>query len=396
MAVLTRAQPEGASARTPRRLFRADSPADVICAALVAESLPTGRSTLAICTDKCRGDLEAFRECMLSLARLYDWDAVIDISGLPINAHSMGTAESASRLSVVHDTLETIAILRGRLDSDPDELYLTCIYHPDVQAMCRAFPDARRLYYPHGFDSLTSYEVVYYEPYLARSRRSVQTVVKDLFRRLMWGVDAVPLRRVELDGAFTFNESLPWVPENHSLPQLTKRDTMHSLFARLNDDVQAYYSGLVESSRDRAGLLMVAAQPGNDEAAQVAGIDAHVHVAAAMVERERLSSLVVKPHPMTSSQWLEEVLAALRTAIPGVDLKLVDRFATYPVELVVAPLSLRAAGSALSSSLKHIRQIYGIPCYCPESRVRELWERAGRAEIVDSWINESRPYYTAV
>jgi hypothetical protein len=396
----------------PRRLFRADSTSDVICAALVADTLGPGQSILAICGDKYAADTEALRECLFALSGLYSWDAVVDISGLPINRHTMGTAMSASRWAALRDTLRTAELLRrrlagpfgvgaeadvvGALDSMIDELYVTCVYHSDVQTLVRILPSAKTFYYPHGFGCLMSSELLYYKPVLSDTHRNPVMLVKDAVRRVLWGRDAVPVRTVHLDGAYSFNVAMPWAHEQYSLARLENRATMTKLFERLPADVQGYYRALADSCDSRTGLLMVSGQSGTDFSGEEAEVEAHLHVARSMTARHNLSSLVVKPHPMGSSGWSERVVAALSSGLPAVELKVIDEHRYYPIELVMVPFSIASAGTVLSNALRNIRKIYDVPCYCPESRLLEVWRRTSRGAIADEWVAEARAHYTAV
>ena len=394
----------------PRRLFRADSPGDVICSALVANTLPDGESVLAFCTDKSTGDVASLRDCLLALAELHDWHAVVDISGLPINQHAMGVTDNHSRRRMIADTLHTAELLRqklaGPLGLDPDrriarqldaaidELYVTCVYHADVQALMKSFSRALKFYYPHGFGGLSPSELKYYEPVLVGVRRNPANSLKDTVRRVVWGRDAVPLRTVRLDGAYSFDLPMPWT-ETHSVSHLETKATMAGLFRQLPDQVRSYFGGLATDLSTPLGLVLLSGKGSRDTRGEEAEIEAHVHVARSMIGRHHLQSLVVKPHPMGSPAWSGRVIAELEVCLADVDIKVMSQYHQYPVEVVLVPFSIASAGTVISMTLRTIRQIYEVPCYCPESRLLAIWHGANRA-AVEEWVAQSRDYYVAV
>jgi hypothetical protein len=382
-----------------------------VCSVLVCNMLPPGESVLAYCTDKSTGDIDSLRDCLLHLARLHSWHAVIDISGLPINQHSMGRAPRRSRRSVLRDTLRTSEMLRerladafdvnggsvdDRLDAAVDELYVTCVYHPDVQMLMRVLPRARKFYYPHGFGGLSPSELRYYEPFLRGGRRGPHSLGKDLIRRLLWGPDAVPLRTATLDGAYSFDLTMPWARQQFSLSQLESEAVMKDLFGRLPDEVRAYFGKLADSCSGRPGLLLIAGKGSIDPDGEETEIEAHVHVARSMVMRHHLTSMLVKPHPMGSSDWTERIIARVRAELPDVGLTTIEHFHHYSIEIVLVPFSILCAGTVLSTTLRNIAKIYGVPCYCPESRLLAVWGRSSRAEVAAEWVAQSRVHYIAV
>lgn len=402
-------------ARPARRLFRADSPTDVVCAALVAQSLPAGHSVLALCTDKCMGDAREMSACQKALSRLYDWNAVVDVSNLPINQHAMGKTRS-SRLTRIRDTRRSVDQLRqtfapafgldphsGRLaqdlDSTVDEVYFTCVYHPDILALYRVFPRAKKVYYPHGFDSLAKYEMLYYDPYFSGSLAeglSSWTRLAHRVQGVVCGEDSVPVTRCRLDAAYYFNLPAPWTQESHSLAHYENRESMRRLFDRLPQDVQDYYRSLAAACGRNTALLLACAESGCDAEGDEIELRAYSNVVRRMVEEHGVDALVVKPHPMNSREWIERVTAAIQSSLPDLLLRVVDEYRHYPIEIALAPFEVPCAATTMSSALRNVRIIYSIPCYCPEDLVRQVWSRTPRLKIAEEWFSEYRQYYTAV
>lgn len=398
-----------------RRLFRADSPTDVVCAALVAQSLPAGHSVLAVCTDKCMGDPVEMSACQRALAGLYDWTAVLDVSNLPINQHAMEKTRT-SRWTRIRDTLRSVAQLRqafapafgvdphsGRLaealDNAVDEVYFTCIYHPDILALYRVFPRARKIYYPHGFDSLAKYEMMYYDPYFSGSLAEGLSPLTRLAHRVqgaLCGEESVPVTRCRLDAAYHFNLPAPWTRETHSLAHYENRQAMRQLFERLPRDVQEYYRSLAAESGRNTALLLVCAESGCDAEGDEIELRAYEKVVRRMVKEHEIRALVVKPHPMNSRSWIERVAGVIRSSLPDLLLRVVDEYRHYPIEIALAPFEVPCAATTMSSALRNVRIIYDIPCYCPEELVRQVWSRTPRLKIAEEWFSEYRQYYTAV
>src|SRR5690349_23820873 len=67
------------------RIFKAETPHDVVCAALVARALPVdGTTTLAWSSQKAFGDRRQFVLAMHATIAAYPWDTVIELPALPI------------------------------------------------------------------------------------------------------------------------------------------------------------------------------------------------------------------------------------------------------------------------------------------------------------------------
>src|SRR5207245_10975927 len=128
------------------------------------------------------------------------------------------------------------ASLPRDLDAAMDEIFVTCVSHPDVQAFCQLFPRARKIYTPHGFDSLHASEVMYYDPVLSGSlqpRPLRPAWWTDMGKRVAWGQDAVPVRQLRLDELYTFNQESPWPVIHHALNHWLALEPMRALFGRL-------------------------------------------------------------------------------------------------------------------------------------------------------------------
>lgn len=351
------------------------------------------------------------------MACVHDWETVVDVSGLPLAPHFVSGTPPTSTLRRLRDTASSVVMLRRRLAPvfglDPadraldrllstqvDELYLTCFHHPDVQAMYGLFPGARKIYIPHGFDSLHQSELRYYAfpgCGIGSGASTLKESAVDLVKRALFGREAVLPRRMAVDDAYSFNLPMPWALRQHDLRSSLNRGVMERLFARLPEAVRSYYRRLAGQARERTSLLLLAPYDSDRALQDELQTRAIVRLAGKMTDREGAACLLIKPHPVNSDAQLEAVRSRLAEALPGLRLLVIDEHREYPVEVMLAPFSIRACGAFGSSSLRTLKRVYGTTSYCPEEDLRELYSNPPYdPDMIKTWIEDNREDYIAV
>ncbi|HVE12300.1 MAG TPA: hypothetical protein VNI01_02795 [Elusimicrobiota bacterium] len=387
----------------PTRLFRADTPHDVVCATIVAESLPAGRNLLAFSTDKTSSDPAPFGARLREVAQMHPWASIVDVSGLPItprpgsNTALLSWSETAR--AIADSTRMLRRVLAEPLADRVDELYLTCLHHPDVQLMYDLFPSARKIAYPHGLDSVNATEIHLQTPFFAprRGLSRWRRAAGDLARRAAWGRDALLPRDLRLDAAYSFNLPVPWAAAQHDLSPLLTRQTMRDVFARLAAPVRAYFEDLARGSGGPAALLLLPPFDHDRDALNDAQAAAVADFARRLVERVRPAALVVKPHPREDAARLESVLKRLFPSPPGIPLVIAREHHAYPIEVVLSPFDVSVCGAFGSGSLRTLRRIYGAKSYCPEKALLDLYkDEPSFLTTIRVWIEDNRREYTAI
>src|SRR5262245_27217046 len=104
------------SATRARRVFRVDTPSDVLCAAMVAGALPPGDDILCYTTDRAYGPKDDYIAALRSVASFHPWAHIIDISGIPILRHLDRPVRTVgAKLRRARDTAKSVDFLRRRL-----------------------------------------------------------------------------------------------------------------------------------------------------------------------------------------------------------------------------------------------------------------------------------------
>lgn len=393
------------------RLFHADSSSDVVCASLVANQLPSGNDILCVSTGKAHSNPQEYLDALRGLTGLHDWQTVVDMSGLSIQRRAMSTILCSSvverwyRLQDTRRDLQNVrrliaplcglerdsSSLSNRLNQKIDELYITCLHHPDNQALYRIFPRARKIYFPHTLDSLVGVEIDYYAPYL----KCGQVSLSDRIKRLIWGADAVPLRQLNIDAAYSFNLPLPTAKEQHQIRHLLSRFTMSQLFARLPIDVQNYYRDLARCCNEDAALLLLTA--GNYGVDKSEEMELYVSSVDYLIKHTSAKEILVKPHPLSSPDWVEEVLVYLRSRANGADILMVREHFFYPIEIILAPFHIKSCAGIGSTSLRSLHKIHGLQSYCPENRMLHmLRNNAPMQTVFKQWAADFSHDYIAI
>ena len=401
--------------RLPTRLFRAASPSDMVCAALVAGQLSPGNHLLAMARDKSQADSKVYGECFESLVPLHDWRAVVDISGWSMTRDHAEAPPIADRWRHLWKARESMAELRRWiapivgvapgaaalervLDQCVDELYLTCLNHFDVRALYRVFPSARKLYYPHTLDSLAPSEADHYERYCSRQRWSTSAFVRDSLKRVVLGSDSVPVRHTRIDKFYTFRCVPVWTHEHTRLDVALSPAAMAQLFDRLPAQVRSYYGDLSRRCGADVGVLLLNPDDFGEQHPYASEVDGYLHLAREL-RRQGARTILVKPHSRSSVHWNDTVRSALEAehARLGTDLIFVEEFYHYPIEITIAPVRAVACAGMGTTCLGTLRRIYGMAAYCAEERMLRI--NAWNVDWRDNfrvWVEDYGKDYVAV
>jgi hypothetical protein len=400
-------------ASVPTRLFRAGSPSDVVCAALVADRLPEGNNVLAIAREKSQADSDSYRDCFTSLMPLYDWRGVVDLSGWSLAQDRLSAPTLTNRLRRLRDVRRSMNQLRRwiapvlgiapadrrlaiRVDGAVDEIFLTCPNHYDVRSLCRVFPLARKIFYPHTFDSLAPAEVDHYEPFCAAATVHLLDRASDLLKRMALGRDAVPMRHLAFDMVYTFREVPAWGSAHTILDFSLTPVAMRKLFDRLPDRVRTYFEELAHRGEGEVGVLLLNSDDFGKEHPYDREIEAYVYLASELCRRG-VRSIIAKPHSRSGAAWNARVEAELRKALPGLNIQFIARYTSYPIEITIAPFQATRCAGMGTTCLRTLPLIYGMTAYCAEKLMLEInaWNTAWR-ENYRIWVEDYGKEYIAV
>jgi hypothetical protein len=280
--------------------------------------------------------------------------------------------ELRSRLAGTLGLAPEGALLNERLDREIDELYLTCLHHPDVLAVCQVLPRARKIYYPHTFDSLCRSELGHLARVCETSTLPRRTLLFNRVKRALWGEDAVPLLRLKVDAAYTFKLPLPWALENHDLSDRITRAVLEKVFDRLPTPVRNYYQDLAAQCGGLTGIFLLNSE--DFPQFTLREIEAYEVMAEHLAQQCPGATLLVKMHSRGSQAHTDRVMERLRSRLPGVNFLPVLRYHFYPIEVVLAPFSVVACAGLGTTALRTLGQIYGIDAYCPVDLLRTLYQ----------------------
>ncbi len=378
-----------------RRLFRADTPADAFCAAIVAEYLPAGHDVLAISSDK--RDVESSEDWEFALraaAGAYPWTRVQSVSGLPLAKHVYRRYSPIRRL---RDTVSTLSELERALSTEFDELYLSLPHHPDVAILKQLMPRARTFYYPHSFGSLLPSEIVVQARFLSPQRRPRVTAlhrVVDAAKAAAFGARARPLRSLELDGVFTFNAVAPW-SETIRLEHLLSRSRMLELFEKLPDTVRHHFGALADAAGP-CGVLFLSVPGQNRPIPDADELTTYRDLAGRVLDASESRSLVVKPHPRGSRKWGASVISHLRSDL-GFQVTDASRYAELPAEVVLAGFDVEACIGLASAALLSFSRIHRAPALFSQEAQRALWTQQDFSEeLMSAWLAAADDLVTVV
>ena len=399
------------SSESPRRVFRADTPADVLCANLLLEHLPEGENTLAFCTDKTRGHKLEFASTMRAVAQSGPWARLVDISGLPINRYVLEDRPRITWRERVFDVRETVRIIRQRMSEGLrpslqgerygdwlgryfDEVLVTCIYHDDVRLFGSIWNRASKAYYPHTLGSLDASEVYQYPPFLLTSGKPRRTVL-DLLKWALWGRDAMPVRAMTLARIYTLSHAPDWGVEVVQLGDRVNRETLARHYLALPESYRMDLTALAERLGDRAGLLLLAADEG-DTLTQLER-EAHERVVRAMFTQSHIDSLLIKPHPRNSVAWCRDAMEAVESAFPELRTVPITVHSALPIEVIAIPMRLVACGGLGSTSFGTLKRALGLAVFCAESAFLESrMSRPLPLRAAEAWVRDSQDDYSCV
>jgi hypothetical protein len=98
------------------------------------------------------------------------------------------------------------------------------------------------------------------------------------------------------------------------------------------------------------------------------------------------ASLLVKPHPISGTRWVDAIRRRLATIS---SVSVVDKHHYLPVEVVLSAFDVVAVCGLGSTALGNLHRIYGLPIYSRDALLRELYSADGAATTaVESWISD--------
>lgn len=388
---------------TPVRVFRADTSVDVWCAAIVAATLEERPTILALSIDKAYAEDRRSWEILDRAAALHPWDAVVHLPDLPINRHWLDMDARPRRLRRLIDTRSSVRLLRRRMDDAAAsivggpvewETFVTALAHPDIRAFVHALKPVANHYTPHSFVSLNVNEITVDAPHAHPSASPRPVGRRERLKRAVLGRDAVVPTSIPVDTAYSFTTEAPWAASTVLLgPYL---GDVGALFDRLPDEMRQRVDALAASPTP-TGLLVLSSEERDESYPEWLELLGLVELASHVVEREGLASLLVKPHPRNGEQWLAQVVAALRDALPDVQVRSIAELGGLPVEAIATRISFSAVTGLGSSALVTLSRHLGVPAYCPERLVIQLiGATPDTVRMLDEWFDENRQYWNVV
>lgn len=392
------------------RIFRADTPHDVFCAAIVARRLPPGNDVLAVNTDYNKDEKQSgdYLECMLMAASVHAWKEVVNISGLPVNQfHKTPAITLSAKLNRVKDTIDSIRQLRQLLASpfgitpdssfianelqfSVDEIYLNTIQHAEVQAFYKIFPDKRKIHIPHGFDSLQKTEILAYNEFLNYKKRDITAFFLDTLKKIIFGEDGVPMRRMQFDASYSFNFPFPKLAEQYVIKQDLNPDLMRSLYENLTAEVHNYFSALAAEGVGKIGILLTQAEDHTENYPQKVEINGYTKLIKALISLEEVETILIKPHPRTGRGWLEQVVLHIRKHFPEINILVIENFRYLPIEVVLSAFeNVVACAGIASSAMRSLKTVYGLRTYYLKNILFDLYENCPQfLELYREWLCE--------
>lgn len=388
------------------RLFRADTPHDVASACLVA-ALSPGQDYLAVSADKAAADPTDYLLTMRAVARAHRWVDIIDISNLPISDHNWLRPDARSRrLTRYRDMRRSFELLSATLarrvpPEIVDELFVTCLDHPDIQVMSQVVTDATISYLPHGLGSIHEMENetgVRWTTSPSAGRRAHHALT-GMLKRPIWGKAATPPLSFEIEASYTFHRYPAFGRERHDLTFLMTPDVMHRLFVALPPHVRRVYElADGKGGSEPYGLLLLS--PSEDRGSDYPygrEISGFAYLASQLVTRRNLTRIVIKPHPRNSERWVSRVADAVRCELPQVEVTVVPDYPGIPVEIAASAMNIAAAAGIGSTAVQALARIYRIPTYSPDRLLRELNAHDPKwARRWEDWIRANHDLYTSI
>jgi len=386
------------------RVFRADTTVDVWCAAITQAVLGEAPAVLAYSRDKSGAERDAYEAAMQLAASAHPWDAIIDISDLPMNAHWFDRFDSKRSLRRLLDTRRSVRRLRRQVTTAVDgvapdarlELYVTCLTHPDIRAFVHALSDEDRAhYYPHSFLSLNGWELDSYEPYAIAYPARPPTHWRARMKRVVLGHSGVVPNVIRVDRAVTFEMSPPWARETIQLAAHPRE--IAGLVDRVPAAVRDELQRLRTTCRQPIGLLTIGPEEWDESYPLWMELQGTAELVAAVSAAESLGSILLKPHPRSSPDWVDRLTEAVRSAVPSVDLHVMKDLAGLPAEIIAPHLEVAAVAGVASTSLITLARLFGVHAYCAERLALQLYGVTPNSErLIGDWLDEHRSTWRVV
>jgi hypothetical protein len=276
---------------------------------------------------------------------------------------------------------EVLGLDGSSVEAALDEVYISVLTAGTMVTAYALSRSARMCCYPHTFTS------VGHEQYRLDFPRPLSGKVADAGKRLIWGPEAVPKRRIHLDLAVTFWHEPEWATETVSLSHLIAEPVMRGLFTSLPEPVRDYFQRLARECRPPTGVLLLESGDEKQDADNQDRIEseAYFRLVENLVEREGLGSLVVKPHPRMPPTKADEVTRALALGFPQLQIRALERHPTLPIEVVSVPFDFAACGSIVSTALCTLPLIYALRSYCDGGAAEALYGARTVDRILGEW-----------
>lgn len=354
------------------RLFRADTPHDVAAACLVA-SQTRGEDYLAISADKAFGEIDEYRLVMRAIARAHDWADIVDITGLPIARHDWLIPYARStRVQRYRDMRRSLRMLHATITRHlspkaVDELFLTCLDHPDIQLFTQVMPHAAVSHVPHGLGCIVDSENSTYVKWTSKPSmpRRVRYFTVSAMKRAVWGKAATPPLAFRIKHAYSFNRVPAFGQHRHHMPDLVTPNTLRRLFDVLPADIRRVYMSDVENKPGEKAALLLLLPPDDADSNYPNGqvVGRLTNLTGLLVDKHQVSGIIVKPHPRGSEHWTRRVTEAMQVAFDQGSITIIDKYPSVPIEIVAGVMNLAAAVGVSSTSLQTLARFYDISTY---------------------------------
>ena len=388
--------------KLPIRLFRADTPHDVVSACLVASQAPA-RDFLAFSMDKAAPKATDYKVVMEAISACHPWEDVFDISGLPMNDHWLRPQEHVSRLARYRAMARSYKVLRDAVEArlipeSVDDVFIVSLDHPDIQLFTQVLPRARVSLYPHGLGSIHALENETFSRWtgrvgpIARRKQHMARILK----QAIWGPGATPPISFDVTSAYTFNRYPAVGRRRYDLRYLITRETLADLFGALPAQIREVYE--TAAAGEPSGLLLLYPSDVEDPAfpheLETWGF---VEFARHLVATYGVQRLIIKPHPRNGRELVERQSAAIKAGAPGVAISVIDQYPSVPIELAAGAMDIVAGAGLGSTSLHTLSRVYSIPMYSSDELLQTIAARLGQDGCsIEKWIKDNRGAYASL
>jgi hypothetical protein len=344
---------------------------------------------------------------MVDVASVFPWDTVVDMSNLPLSADSSRAhSDRPGKVDALRATIRSARMIRNQFATATqkgthprkaagtvDEVYLTCLDHPDVLLFATVFARAKVFAYPHTFDSLHSSELIAYGPHVSSCADQIgrrdQSV--DALKRILLGADAQPVRSITVDGVYTFNEEPSWACDVVQLRGRVTKDAVRDLFDRLPERRRTAVARSATQTTPPVGVLLLAA-PDLLKTHRSIELQGYAVLAKRMAHDLGCRSILLKAHPRTSTEQMDEALRAVTSAAPVPVIGLEEW--RLPIELLAASFNIGACVGVGTTATQTLARVFDVHAYCPNDLLKAMWVVDSATEqAYAEWIGSNQIHY---